>query len=148
MLITLSKLMPRGYNLSLGITIAFNPVTGQLPVRLDAPRLHRIQVTKYRPAFALRFILALTIVSPPVLANTVAQGFFNAYGSPVRRDSVDYVLHLGDYIYDYAEGECKETKMKALMVRRIRFTARPKAIARQKHHHVIPLPDPYRRIPH
>lgn len=32
-------------------------------------------------------------------------GFFNAYGNPVRKDSVDYVLHLGDYIYEYANGE-------------------------------------------
>lgn len=29
-------------------------------------------------------------------------GFFNAYGNPVRKDSVDYVIHLGDYIYEYA----------------------------------------------
>ncbi|PPJ58391.1 hypothetical protein CBER1_08094 [Cercospora berteroae] len=29
-------------------------------------------------------------------------GFFNAYGNPVRKDSVDFVLHLGDYIYEYA----------------------------------------------
>jgi alkaline phosphatase D len=28
-------------------------------------------------------------------------GFFNAYGNPVRKDSVDYVIHLGDYIYEY-----------------------------------------------
>ncbi|EXJ87263.1 alkaline phosphatase [Capronia epimyces CBS 606.96] len=32
-------------------------------------------------------------------------GFFNAYGNPVRKSSVDYVLHLGDYIYEYANGE-------------------------------------------
>jgi alkaline phosphatase D len=32
-------------------------------------------------------------------------GFFNAYGNPVRKDSVDYVLHLGDYIYEYANGD-------------------------------------------
>ncbi|KAI0403450.1 PhoD-like phosphatase [Xylaria palmicola] len=32
-------------------------------------------------------------------------GFFNAYGNPVRKDSVDYVIHLGDYIYEYANGE-------------------------------------------
>ncbi|KAH8597788.1 PhoD-like phosphatase [Bisporella sp. PMI_857] len=31
-------------------------------------------------------------------------GFFNAYGNPVRKDSVDYVIHLGDYIYEYANG--------------------------------------------
>ncbi|KAI3323877.1 PhoD-like phosphatase [Xylariaceae sp. AK1471] len=32
-------------------------------------------------------------------------GFFNSYGNPVRKDSVDYVIHLGDYIYEYANGE-------------------------------------------
>ncbi|KAF2797135.1 alkaline phosphatase-like protein [Melanomma pulvis-pyrius CBS 109.77] len=32
-------------------------------------------------------------------------GFFNAYGNSVRKDSVDYVIHLGDYIYEYANGE-------------------------------------------
>ncbi|KAI8964710.1 phosphodiesterase/alkaline phosphatase D precursor [Daldinia sp. FL1419] len=32
-------------------------------------------------------------------------GFFNAYGNPVRKDSVDYVIHLGDYIYEYANGD-------------------------------------------
>ena len=32
-------------------------------------------------------------------------GFFNAYGNPARKNSVDYVIHLGDYIYEYANGE-------------------------------------------
>ncbi|KAI9880423.1 MAG: hypothetical protein M1823_006737, partial [Watsoniomyces obsoletus] len=32
-------------------------------------------------------------------------GFFNAYGNPVRKNSVDYVIHLGDFIYEYANGE-------------------------------------------
>ncbi|KAL8757389.1 MAG: hypothetical protein Q9199_002266 [Rusavskia elegans] len=32
-------------------------------------------------------------------------GFFNAYGNPARKDSVDYVIHLGDYIYEYGNGE-------------------------------------------
>ncbi|KAF2224420.1 PhoD-like phosphatase [Elsinoe ampelina] len=31
-------------------------------------------------------------------------GFFNAYGNVARKDSVDYVLHLGDYIYEYGPG--------------------------------------------
>jgi alkaline phosphatase D len=31
-------------------------------------------------------------------------GFFNAFGNPVRKDSVDYVIHLGDYIYEYENG--------------------------------------------
>jgi len=30
----------------------------------------------------------------------IAFGYFNAYGNPVRKDSVDYVVHLGDYIYE------------------------------------------------
>ncbi|KAH6640645.1 PhoD-like phosphatase-domain-containing protein [Chaetomium tenue] len=29
------------------------------------------------------------------------EGYFNAYANPVRKESVDYVLHLGDYIYEY-----------------------------------------------
>ncbi|KAK1760147.1 PhoD-like phosphatase-domain-containing protein [Echria macrotheca] len=32
-------------------------------------------------------------------------GFFNAFGNTVRKDSVDYVLHLGDYIYEYKNGD-------------------------------------------
>ena len=31
-------------------------------------------------------------------------GYFNAYGNVVRKDNVDYVVHLGDYIYESAEG--------------------------------------------
>ncbi|OQU97431.1 hypothetical protein CLAIMM_03362 isoform 2 [Cladophialophora immunda] len=32
-------------------------------------------------------------------------GFFNAYGNVARKDSVDYIIHLGDFIYEYAEGD-------------------------------------------
>ncbi|CCX33535.1 Similar to Alkaline phosphatase D; acc. no. P42251 [Pyronema omphalodes CBS 100304] len=32
------------------------------------------------------------------------QGYFNAYGNAVRKDDVDYVIHLGDYFYEYANG--------------------------------------------
>jgi alkaline phosphatase D len=35
-------------------------------------------------------------------------GFFNAYGNPVRKDSVDYVVHLGDYLYEYKNGDYGE----------------------------------------
>ncbi|EEH10033.1 alkaline phosphatase [Histoplasma capsulatum G186AR] len=31
------------------------------------------------------------------------QGFFNAYGNAARKDTADYVVHLGDYIYEYKE---------------------------------------------
>lgn len=27
-------------------------------------------------------------------------GYFNAYGNAARKESVDYVVHLGDYIYE------------------------------------------------
>ncbi|KAF2669381.1 hypothetical protein BT63DRAFT_259970 [Microthyrium microscopicum] len=32
-------------------------------------------------------------------------GYFNAYGNPARKSSVDYVIHLGDYIYEYKNGD-------------------------------------------
>ena len=31
-------------------------------------------------------------------------GYFNAYGRMAARDDVDMVLHLGDYLYEYAQG--------------------------------------------
>ena len=33
------------------------------------------------------------------------QGFFNAYRCLAERDDLDVVLHLGDYLYEYANGE-------------------------------------------
>jgi alkaline phosphatase D len=33
-------------------------------------------------------------------------GHFNSYGNSVRKDSIDYAIHLGDYIYEYANGKC------------------------------------------
>ncbi|MCJ1367199.1 hypothetical protein MMC16_006331 [Acarospora aff. strigata] len=32
-------------------------------------------------------------------------GFFNAFGNSARKDAVDYVVHLGDYIYEYKNGK-------------------------------------------
>lgn len=32
-------------------------------------------------------------------------GYFNAYGNAARKDEVDYFVHLGDYIYEGAQGE-------------------------------------------
>lgn len=32
-------------------------------------------------------------------------GFFNAYRAMADRDDIDFVLHLGDYTYEYASGE-------------------------------------------
>lgn len=31
-------------------------------------------------------------------------GYFNAYGNAARKDNVDYVVHLGDYIYEGVQG--------------------------------------------
>ena len=33
-----------------------------------------------------------------------SNGYYNAYGNVVRKDNVDYVLHLGDYIYESENG--------------------------------------------
>lgn len=32
-------------------------------------------------------------------------GYFNAFGNPARKDSVDYILHVGDYIYEYKSND-------------------------------------------
>ncbi len=34
----------------------------------------------------------------------ITQGYFNAYAALARRDDLDFVLHLGDYLYEYANG--------------------------------------------
>lgn len=31
-------------------------------------------------------------------------GYFTAYGNAARKDDVDYMVHLGDYIYEYEDG--------------------------------------------
>jgi alkaline phosphatase D len=33
------------------------------------------------------------------------EGYFNAYAAIARRDDLDVVLHLGDYLYEYGNGE-------------------------------------------
>ncbi|WWD16925.1 hypothetical protein CI109_101357 [Kwoniella shandongensis] len=33
-------------------------------------------------------------------------GFFNAYGNVARRDTIDYAVHVGDYIYEYQGDGC------------------------------------------
>ncbi|KAG6030214.1 hypothetical protein E4U41_000155 [Claviceps citrina] len=37
-------------------------------------------------------------------------GYFNVYGNAARKDKHDYVLHLGDYIYEYGKGGERATK--------------------------------------
>lgn len=38
------------------------------------------------------------------LIDCPAKGFFNVYGNAARKDKHDYVVHLGDYIYEDASG--------------------------------------------
>ncbi|WWC85721.1 uncharacterized protein L201_000587 [Kwoniella dendrophila CBS 6074] len=35
-------------------------------------------------------------------------GFFNAYGNVAARDSIDYAVHVGDYIYEYQGDGCDD----------------------------------------
>ncbi|MBU3023429.1 alkaline phosphatase [Aestuariibacter sp. A3R04] len=41
-------------------------------------------------------------------------GFFNAYTAAANDDSIDFVLHLGDYIYEYGAGEWATDHAEAL----------------------------------
>ncbi|KAJ3040494.1 hypothetical protein HDV00_010803 [Rhizophlyctis rosea] len=45
--------------------------------------------------------LNLAVVS----CSNAAMGYFNAYANVAARKEVDVVVHLGDYIYEYADGE-------------------------------------------
>lgn len=40
-----------------------------------------------------------------VSCSSMAHGFFNAYAQLAKRKDIDAILHLGDYIYEYANGE-------------------------------------------
>lgn len=47
--------------------------------------------------FTLHYIPGLTTPS-------LATGYFNAYGNAARKDEHDYVIHLGDYLYETGKG--------------------------------------------
>lgn len=40
-----------------------------------------------------------------VSCSNYPQGFFNAYGCLAERDDLDVILHVGDYLYEYGNGE-------------------------------------------
>ncbi len=40
-----------------------------------------------------------------VVCASLAHGYFNAYARVAERSDLDFVLHLGDYIYEYADGD-------------------------------------------
>lgn len=80
----------------------------RLSVLLDVPKLPQQRMIWLVLTSGLRFILAAIIVCENEMEGvnlrliiSAAEGFFNAYGNTVRKDSVDYVVHLGDYIYEY-----------------------------------------------
>lgn len=62
----------------------------------DSP-LGRTRTARQGAVERLRFALASCSNYP--------YGFFNAYAAIARRADLDAVLHLGDYLYEYAEGE-------------------------------------------
>ncbi|KAL2837106.1 PhoD-like phosphatase-domain-containing protein [Aspergillus pseudoustus] len=39
-----------------------------------------------------------------VSCNNYPTGYFNGFGNIARKDNVDYIVHLGDYIYEYEDG--------------------------------------------
>lgn len=41
-------------------------------------------------------------------------GYFNAYARIAERDDLDFVLHLGDYLYEYKLGEYADAQLKGL----------------------------------
>lgn len=47
-----------------------------------------------------------------VSCNNYEGGFFNAYGRIAERHDIDAVIHLGDYIYEYAPGQYRDTTLK------------------------------------
>jgi len=56
--------------------------------------------TKTAPAENSETPLGLAIYS----CSNFPNGYFNAYGNAARKDDVDYVVHLGDYIYETSTG--------------------------------------------
>lgn len=40
----------------------------------------------------------------------LANGYFNAYGNAARKDEHDYVIHLGDYLYETGKDGERATK--------------------------------------
>ncbi len=64
-------------------------------------------------------------------------GYFNGYARMAERDDLDFVLHLGDFIYEGSNAEVRE-----------RPATRPRAALRSRQglHHARRLPATLRRI--
>ncbi|WP_370262639.1 alkaline phosphatase [Limnobacter sp.] len=61
----------------------------------------RVGRTRTTPAAGSKRALNFGVVS----CSSLAHGFFNAYGKLAQRDDLDAIIHLGDYIYEYATGQ-------------------------------------------
>lgn len=46
-----------------------------------------------------------------VSCSNFAHGYFHAYRSLVERNDVDFILHNGDYLYEYGDGEYGDTRL-------------------------------------
>ena len=104
---------------------AFRRVVRQGTVRTDSGRDHTVSVDATGLAPYTRYwyrFTALGQTSPVGRTQTTARdaghalrlafvscanwtgGYFSAYGHVARRDDLDVVLHLGDYVYEYGNG--------------------------------------------
>ena len=63
--------------------------------------------TKTAPAADANTVVRLAVVS----CNAYEWGFFNAFASLSRRQDLDAIVHLGDYIYEYGTGEYGDTTL-------------------------------------
>ena len=101
---------PLVFNPSPSTTINSMSAARTRKVPLEGPRLHQGQMTMFRRSVWLYFP-AVTFVSSRVISTPSAMrysqflpayGYFNAYGNAARKDKHDYVIHLGDYLYETA----------------------------------------------
>ena len=84
------KIDARGLEAGKGYYYGFMTHTGLSPIGRTRT-LPREDVASVRMAFAS--------------CSNYPAGFFNAYACLAERDDVDVVLHLGDYLYEYGNGE-------------------------------------------
>lgn len=63
-------------------------------------RIGRASTQRLAPVAAARFAVAS--------CSNLPKGFFSVYDMISQQDDLDFVVHLGDYIYEYGEGEYGE----------------------------------------
>ncbi|MFX4728958.1 alkaline phosphatase D family protein, partial [Acinetobacter baumannii] len=63
-------------------------------------RIGRASTQRLAPVAQARFAVAS--------CSNLPKGFFSVYDMISQQDDLDFVVHLGDYIYEYGEGEYGE----------------------------------------